>query len=303
MSRFAIVTDSASDILPETAARLGIRVIPMRINMGGGDFRDGTDICISQYLDIMRNMRTLPKTSMPSPTDFLQVYQSLAERGYTEVLSIHVSSALSSTVDFARYLANSIFDNLHIEVVDSCAATVAEGAMVLEAAAVAAAGGTIDEALARVCAIRDGMQIRFVPKSLNNLVIGGRASALQAVGASLLKMKPVIGFNNSGRLQVVHKTHGFHRAVKYIAEELADRSRERGELIYFTLHTRAEKPLLLLEDEIRAHSVYGVFGGRATIGACVATHVGEGAIGILSYPAELHCPKLGSNTMFLSLDR
>ena len=301
MRSVAIVTDSASDIRLEIALRLGISVIPMRINMGGGDFRDGVDICIGQYLDVMRSMRTSPKTSMPSPTDFLQVYQALAERGYTEILSIHVSGVLSSTVDFARHLATSVFEDLHIDVVDSRAATVAEGAVVLEAAAVAAAGGSLDETLARALAIRDSVRIQFVPANLDNPVKGGRASTLHAAGASLLKMRPVLQFNDGGRLEVAHRVHGRHRAVRFLAEELAERGREQGELVYFALHTRAEQRLALLEEEIRLRGVRGMFGGRATVGPCVATHVGEGAIGVMSYPASFHCSELRGSEMFLAL--
>ena len=301
MRKLAIVTDSAADILPATAQKLGVRVVPMRINMGGDDLRDGVDVQIGPYLDQLGSLHQLLRTSMPSPTDFMETYRSLAIQGYTDILSIHLSRSLSSTIEIPRYLAGTMFNDVHIEVIDSRAASVAEGAMVLEAAAVAAAGGSIEEAAAKALTIRDLIKIQFVPKRLANLVKGGRAAALQALAASALSVKPVMSFSCKGEMRAVHKTHGMGRAADYMAHNLADQRREQGQLIYFTLHTRAEKNVEHLEAAARERVPDSVRGGRATIGPCIATHVGEGAIGLMSYPASLHSPMLRSEEMFLSL--
>ena len=227
MRKLAIVTDSAADILPATARKLGVRVAPMRINMGGDDLRDGVDVQIGPYLDQLGSLQQLPRTSMPSPTDFMETYRSLAIQGYTDILSIHLSRSLSSTIEIPRFLAGTMFNDVHIEVIDSRAASVAEGAMVLEAAAVAAAGGSIEEAAAKALTIRDLIKIQFVPKRLTNLVKGGRATVLQAFAASALSVKPVMSFNCKGEMQVVHKAHGMGRVITWRAA-LPTRGRSRG---------------------------------------------------------------------------
>ena len=119
MRKLAIVTDSAADILPATARKLGVRVAPMRINMGGDDLRDGVDVQIGPYLDQLGSLQQLPRTSMPSPTDFMETYRSLAIQGYTDILSIHLSRSLSSTIEIPRFLAGTMFNDVHIEVIDS----------------------------------------------------------------------------------------------------------------------------------------------------------------------------------------
>lgn len=301
MRKFAIVTDSASDINPETARKMGVHVVPMHINMGGDDRRDGVDVQIGWYLDILEESKDLPRTSMPSPGDFVETYRSIVADGCTDILSIHLSRALSSTVETPRLLASTMFSDIRIEVVDSGVATVAQGAMVLEAAAIAASGGTIEEALARVFAIRNSVRIQFTPESLANLVKGGRATAFQALAASALNVKPVIGFNDRGELQVFRKARGIRRAVGYMADVLADQERERGRLFYFTLHTKAERGLECLSTAIRERGLGAELGGCATIGPCIATHVGRGAVGVMSYPFSLHSPMLRGEEMFLSI--
>ena len=204
LRKFAVVTDSASDINHETAERLGIRVVPLHIMVDGRDYRDGVDIQIGEYLDLLGEQKELPRTSQPSPAEFVEVYRQLADEGYTDILSIHIARELSATIETPRFLARQMPDGMRLEVIDSYSATVGEGAMVLEAAAIAEAGGTIDEAIERVLAIRDTAKIYFIPDNLGNLVKGGRATRAQHLATSILNVKVVIEEGEGGRIEVAH---------------------------------------------------------------------------------------------------
>lgn len=299
MRKFAIVTDSASDINQETAERLGIRVIPLHIVADGRDYRDGVDIQIGEYLDLMRDTKELPQTSQPAPADFIEVYRELVDEGYKDILSIHIARELSSTIETPRFLARQMPSGVRLEVIDSYSATVGEGAMVLEAAAIAEQGGTIDDAIDRVCAIRDTAKIYFMPDNLSNLVKGGRATRAQHLATSILNVKVVIEVGEQGRIEVAHKAKGLRNAVAFMARKVARRSQELGPLIYYKLHTRSPKAIAMLEKPLETNELEGVCGGVATIGPCIATHVGEGAVGLLSYPAALHSSLLDDADMFL----
>lgn len=302
MRKFAVVTDSASDINSEAAERLGIRIVPLHIVAGGRDYRDGMDIKIDEYLDLMAAQDELPQTSQPAPADFVETYRSLIEEGYTEILSIHIARELSSTIETPIYLAREVFTDVRIEVIDSWSATVGEGAMVLEAAAIAEAGGTMDEAIERVRAIRDTAKIHFIPDNLANLVKGGRATRAQHLATSILNVKVVIEVGEKGCIEVAHKAKGLRNAVVYMVRQLAARSRDLGRLTFYKLHTRSARGLELIDRAVSGESgLDAVCAGVATIGPCIATHVGEHAVGVLSYPAELHSPLLDEMEMFYNV--
>ena len=302
MRKFAVVTDSASDINQEAARRLGIRIVPLHIVAGGRDYRDGMDIQIDEYLDLLEQQQELPQTSQPAPADFVEVYRALIEEGYTEILSIHIARELSSTIETPRYLAREVFKDVRIEVIDSYAATVGEGAMVLEAAAIAEAGGTMDEAIERVLAIRDTFKIHFVPDTLANLVKGGRATRAQHLATSILNVKVVIALGEKGCIDVAHKAKGMRNAVVYMVRQLVERSKNLGKLTYYKLHTRCERGLELIDKAVSGElELNASCAGIATIGPCIATHVGEHAVGLLSYPAELHSPLLDEVDMFYNV--
>ncbi len=296
--KFAVVTDSASDINHETAEALGIRVVPLHIMAGGRDYRDGVDIQIDEFLDLLSSTDELPRTSQPAPADFLAVYEELVDEGYTDILSIHIARALSATIETPRRLVDEMPEGVRLEVVDSCSATVGEGAMVLEAAAIAEQGGTIEDALERIAAIRDAIAIQFIPDSLTNLVKGGRATRAQHLATSLLNIKVVIGLGTDGCIDVAHKAKGWRGGVSYMVQQLVERSREKGRLLYYKLHTRSPRALAMMAKALEGAELDGECGGIGTIGPCIATHVGKGAAGFMSYPIALHSPLLDAYDMF-----
>ncbi len=300
MNKFAVVTDSAADIPADLAKKLDIRIVPLHVVMGDTDYRDGEDINTAQLLKLMKDADSLPRTSQPTPGDFLEVYKQLFTEGYREVLSIHLSRSLSSTIESARGIAHEIPEGCRLEVVDSCSATVGQGAMVLEAAQVAQAGGTLDEALERVLAIRSAHAIHFVPDTLENLVKGGRATKMQGLLTSLLNIKIVVGLAADGSIDVEHKAKGIKGAISYMVKAVGRFVEEHGPAVCYVLHTNAAAKAQSIADALARAGVKARVITEATIGPVIATHVGEGACGVFCYPEALHAPELDDIAAYLT---
>ena len=300
MGSFAVVTDSAADIPQELAARLGVHVVPLHVVYHGTDYRDGVDISTPDLLRQMADADDLPVTSQPTPADFLDVYKELFHSGVTQILSIHLSRALSATIESARAIAGLIPEGLRLEVVDSCSATVAQGAMAMEAAVIAQRGGSIEEALERIRAIQDAYRIHFVPNTLENLVKGGRATKAQGLVTSLLNIKLVIGLERDGSIEVENKAKGAKGAISYMAKRVAAAAAERGPLVLYLLHTDAEDLARKIEEAVRKTGAPVRVLTDATIGPVIATHVGAGAMGVFYFPEALHAPELDDISTYLT---
>ena len=300
MSSFAVVTDSAADIPRELAERLGIHVVPLHVVAAGRDYADGVDIDTAALLRIIREGGDLPVTSQPTPADFMDAYRRVIDEGHPSILSIHLSRSLSATIESARAIASRLPEGIRLEVVDGCTATVAQGLMVLEAAAIAADGGTIEEAMERVEAIKRTARIHFIPATLENLVKGGRATRAQGVAASLLDIKLVIGLEPDGSIEVERKAKGIRAAVRFLAKSLAAQAEEQGPLMGYRLHTRAPEALAAMTEAVEKAGAPVRWLTDATIGPVIATHVGEGAVGSLTYPASLHHPALDDVERYLT---
>lgn len=302
MSKFAIVLDSAADLPASLVEKYDLHVVPLHVTFGTTEYSDGVDIQIGEFLNRLETVSELPITSQPAPADFINVYNALADEGYTEILSIHLSAALSGTYECARTVAAAVAEErgIRIEAIDSCSATVGQGAMVLEAACIAQAGGTMDEAIERVKNVRRTHKIYFIPDSLTNLVKGGRASKFQGLATSVLNLKIVVSLTETGAIEVLHKAKGMKNAVNYIVKLMAERTREVGPSVYYKLHTKAYKALEYMDRALETVDAPVRFLTVATIGPTIATHVGLHAVGLFTYPEEYHNPELDDIAEYLT---
>ena len=128
-----IVTDSASDLPPEIAQRYDVTVIPCYVIIGDETFRDGISLSADSFYERLGTLARPPTTAQPTPGDFEAVYRGLLEQGH-QVVSIHVSSKLSGTVNSANQAVQALGDGAQVEVIDSALASLPMTLGVLEAA-------------------------------------------------------------------------------------------------------------------------------------------------------------------------
>ena len=141
-----VVTDSTCDIPVEIARQLDITVVPLRIQIGNETYRDGMDINADRVYHELIHGREFPKTSAPSPGDFITVYNNLAAET-DEIVSVHLSRGYSGTCDVARLASSYVKDKCRVEVVDSNSVSIGLGLMVIAAARAAREGKNLEQIL------------------------------------------------------------------------------------------------------------------------------------------------------------
>ena len=134
-----IVTDSTCDLPAEVIARYGIHVVPLYINVGKHGYLDGVDITREEFYTRLPTFAAHPTTAVPSTERFRAAYNTLADEGASEIVSIHISIALSAVVDVARVAAQDT-TSVPVMVIDSQQLSLGTGFMVETAAKMAAAG-------------------------------------------------------------------------------------------------------------------------------------------------------------------
>ena len=145
---FAIVTDSACDICPEELSSWGVRCVNLQVSDQAGNplASDNSPANVEAFYDWMATHDELPKTSMPTPLDFGQLYSELARQGYKRIISLHLPEVMSGTCNCARMAAQSA--PVPVDVVDLRRNTLAQGLLVRRAAQMRADGCSADEVLA-----------------------------------------------------------------------------------------------------------------------------------------------------------
>ena len=209
-----IVTDSVADLPSQAAQELGITVVPLHVRFGTEVYRDGIDMTADEFFTRLVNSKTLPVTSVPSPGDFAEAYDSLAEET-DEILVITVSSKLSGTYDVALQSIGLMKNKCRVEVIDSQLAAMAEGLLVIATAKAVQKGITYNEVINAVKSNIPRVEMRAAFDTLQYLERGGRIGKAQALLGSMLKINPIIGLKD-GEVVPAARERSRERAIEYL---------------------------------------------------------------------------------------
>ncbi len=193
----AFVTDTTVNMPPEMAAAYGVTVVPVYVMFGETSLKDYEEIAPAEFYRRLQTFRQetghMPTTSQPSPEDFRRVYARLADEGYTDVISVHVTAKASGTCQSAELAAQMVADRVRVHVVDSATTSMQMGFMLIEAAEAVRAGGGVDEALAAIEAVKAHSCLFFTVTEVEHLTASGRTQGAEAAAQAAVQVKPVVG--------------------------------------------------------------------------------------------------------------
>ena len=274
MTKIKIVTDSSVTIEPELVKQLDITVVPLSVMIDNVVYSDADLKEEGKFLQLMQEAKNLPKTSQPPVGVFAEVFEELSKDG-SQILAIHMSHALSGTVEAARQGAS--LSTADVTVIDSSFTDQALKFQVVEAAKLAQEGKDMEEILTRVEAVKNNTELYIGVSTLENLVKGGRIGRVTGLLSSLLNIRVVMQMKDH-ELQPMVKGRGAKTFKKWLDElitSLAERSVAEIGISYSgsadwakemkeSLQAYVEKPISVLET-----------------GSIIQTHTGENAWAIL----------------------
>jgi DegV family protein with EDD domain len=216
-----IVTDCAADLPNEELEALGIIQAPLYIQFPEGEV-NSADISADEFYDRLEAMRpTIPSTAQPSSGIFNEIYCKIANISQS-ILSIHVSSGLSGTINSARMGAEHIKEAV-VNVVDSMTLSGGQRFQVLAAAKAAKSGWSLDAILKRLERIRAKTEVVYTLDTLEYLARGGRIGRVQALMGSVLKIKPIIQVDHKdGKYTTVGKGRTITQNLATIVDHIAN---------------------------------------------------------------------------------
>lgn len=273
-----IISDSTCDLSPELLKKYDIAVIPLSINMEEKTGKDGIDVTPEDIYEFVAKSGKLPTTSAVNVADYAEVFKYWHDQGYS-VVHFTISSEFSSTYQNACIAAEN-FNNVFV--VDSRNLSTGQGLLVLHAAEMAQKGHNAMEIFEQCTKLAKKVEASFVIDSLNYLYKGGRCSAVSALGANLLRLKPCIEVVD-GKMDVGKKYRGkFDKVIlDYVTERLTGRDDIDKTRIFIT-HTKCQ-PEVIKAVEKKVREICPDFGEflETTAGCTVTTHCGPNTLGIL----------------------
>ncbi|NMA87203.1 MAG: DegV family protein [Tissierellia bacterium] len=233
---YKIVADSSCDLNDELKEKMGIGLVPLKIDAGGKTFVDDENLDAMELLEAMKSSSEPIKTSSPSPGDFLKEY----EKG-DNVFVVTLSSALSSTYSNAILAKNIALEtgNKFIHVFDSLSASIGETLISLKILESIQNNLNPKEIVSKVEEYIAEMKTFFILESLDNLMKNGRISKTMGHIASMLSIKPIMGGDDDGSIKLVEKVRGSKRAFNRLVDIIGEDGDEFQDKILGIAHANA----------------------------------------------------------------
>lgn len=269
-----IITDSTCDLPVEIIERYGIRVMPMSITFGEESYADGETISLDDFYTRLQ-AGEFPKTSYPPLGRFVQALDEEMAAG-NDVLIITLARALSGCYDSVSVLLDEYPDD-RVAVFDSQAATMAQGAVVLEAARMVEAGVGYDEVKAAMPHIIERSAGYGAINNLTYLARGGRISGTAAALATALNIKPVINICEDGSLEVCQKVRGMSKALGWLANRIRQDGTDFSSTTLFVGYVLQREAAEQLVEQLQKEMTLGEVI-ICPIGPTVGTHLGPGVV-------------------------
>lgn len=219
-NRIVVVTDSSCSLpLPRLAAAdLRVVEVPIPVMIGeqiypgaGQELHQDLALAVAQGLPV--------RTSRPSPGRLMETFRALEKEGVAGIVAVHLSKELSGTVDAARLAAEEV--EVPVRVVDSRQTGFSLGHAVLDAAAAASRGATLEEVAGTAERTAAASESLFVVPNLEQLRRGGRINAAASLLGSLLWVKPLLGLRD-GEVQLLERPRTMPRALERLQQRVRD---------------------------------------------------------------------------------
>ncbi len=275
-----ITADSTCDLSEELIERYNIGIFPLSVILDGRARKDGIEVMPQDIYDAVSNGGKPGGTAAVNTTDYKERFTAFLET-YDAVVHFTISSEMSACYQNACIAASEL---KNVYVIDSRSLSTGIGHLVLDAAELAISGVDGKIIAEEVMKRREKLDVSFVLDTLLYLRMGGRCSALSAMGANLLSLKPCIEVRN-GIMGVGKKYRGtVERAlVKYVQDRLSDPAEIDRRRLFITHSGGFDGETL---DAIKAQALSLAPFDEVyitTAGCTVSSHCGPKTLGLLFY--------------------
>ena len=272
-----ILSDSTCDLSPDILEKHNITIIPLTVIKDGKPYSDGIDITTDDIFAHVAAGGGLCSTAAINTAEYQQWFEKYAN-DYDGVIHINISSEFSCSHQNACLAAE---DYPNVRVIDSRNLSTGQGLVVLEACKLAATCNDLDEIKAKLDVFTTKVEASFLLDRLDYMVKGGRCSAVVALGANLLNLKPCIEVKD-GKMSVVKKYRGNYAKClsSYVKDRLDARDDLDRETLFVTRTPVSEACLDAVKSAVDAYADFETI--HWTLAGCtVSCHCGPGTLGVL----------------------
>lgn len=193
---YKIISDGSCDLEKSIAEKLDVKIVPFYVSNDGETYKkEIEELNVRDFYEfLVKNPTTFPKTSLPTVSDYIDVFEPLAKQGI-DVVCICTSTKLSGSYNSATNARDMILEdypNVKIAVIDSHVNTVLHGLLVIESVKMRDSGLSYEEIVSKIEELKSTGRIFFTVENIDYLVHGGRIGKLLGSATKTLNLRPLI---------------------------------------------------------------------------------------------------------------
>jgi len=279
---FQIISDGGCDFSKEEAKAHNVDIVPFYISFDQENYlKEGVDISKGDYFKrLVAEKGLFPKTSQPSPQDYIDTYTPHLEAG-KDILALTISSKLSGSHNSAVLAIDMLkeaYPDRTITLVDSLNVSIGQGLMLREIVKMRDAGYTLQETVRLAEKIRETTRVYFTLDSLEYLKRGGRVGPTTALVGGILGLSPILQLEE-GQVSQLDNVRGRKRALKLIEEAMVDVLKDERQHIELSIgHILSEGDAAVFKANTEAALDMKIANPITEIGATIGSHAGPGAL-------------------------
>lgn len=267
----AVITDSSVNLPADIQGHADVYILDIPVIIEGQPFVEGKNLDLKQFYEQMANSEELLKTSQPNLADLDNLLMELEDKGYTHVIGLFLSSGISGFWANSQFLSED-HAKLKIAFPDTKITATPMGAMVRNVLHWSAQEMSFDNILKKLDEQIAQTTAYILVDDLNHLVKGGRLSNGSAILGNLLSIKPILNFNDEGKIVVFEKVRTEKKAVKRLVALAEDNQNMELSILHTNVPEKAED----FKEQLEAQGVK--VSTVVSLCAVIATHLGEGAL-------------------------
>lgn len=282
----AIIIDSTAYASEEIMNHPDVYELKMTARFEDGvEFLDSSDRTIQEeFYSKLKEAEELPKTSQPAPGEYIQLIEKIIEKGYDQLLCIHISQPFSGVYQTAKMLTQEYEEQITSKVIDSKGTSLVIESLVVQALEMLEKGLDLQTIYKKLTWVASESTIYLTVSDLDTVVKGGRLSPNKAKIGNMLKIKPLLYVDENGEVQLLDKIRTdkrINRRLAQLAEEAVEEY-PNGIMLGFA-HAVDEKRMVAAIDEVTQLVPNNTYQ-TATLGPVIGTHTGAGTIGMGTIP-------------------
>lgn len=223
---YKIVIDSCGDLTEELKQTGRFSSVALELEIDGVRIIDDETFDQADFLKRVKESPKSPKSSCPSPEQYMSSYEGEEEHVYVVTLSSLLSGSYNSAVLGANLYRDEHEDGKKIHVFNSKSASVGETIVGIKIMELEEQGCSFEEVVEQVEAYIESVNTFFVLETLETLRKAGRLSNLKAFVANTLNIKPVMGATEEGTIKQLSQARGVKKALVKMVDEIISATKD-----------------------------------------------------------------------------